>query len=228
MGGAAPRDVRRFDDTDPPLSDPAAIFLLIGLPRESASGFRSRTRRVAMPVLTVSRDEFTSAARSLSRLSKHSSATELTLTFEDDELVMSVAGAAISVPAAGEWPGTAAVTKGILVALARLEGDPLRITLGEGDQIRIGSLSTDVRWSPDRLPEIDLPLDPSLLQLLRLRLTHSDEALVSAGLFEHTIEADEEMDRLIASAASTLEPLGKFEERIPRMVREEVFGPARA
>jgi len=80
----------------------------------------------------------------------------------------------------------------------------------------------DARWTQRPKPQLDLILEPRLVELLRLRITHSDEELLTAGLLKRVTEAERERDSLIASASDGLRSLGDFRAAIQEMVEAAI------
>ncbi len=174
--------------------------------------------------LTVDGREFTDAMRLLVRTSKRSAANEMTLTYADGDLVAEISGAATGVPAEGTWPGTVTLSRNAINAFARVEAGKTVLAVTPDERLKVGGTSFPCRRAPLQSVSIDLPLDPTLLQLLRLRGAHADEELLAAGLLEEVEKAEKKLAEMIQSAVHQLEEIGDFRERIDQMVRRHVYG----
>jgi hypothetical protein len=177
-----------------------------------------------MHELVVDGAEFAKSIRLLVRTSGDSAASEFTLRFEDGEIVADVAGASVSIPARGTWSGVVTVHRRALAVLATIAGGPTPIVITEDGMLRVGGLSFTCRFTPLTHLNLDLALDPSLLQVLRLRRDHTDEELLAAGLLDQVEQAERELDRMIESSANRLQEVGNFLADIREMVRREVYG----
>jgi hypothetical protein len=83
-------------------------------------------------------------------------------------------------------------------------------------------MTVDARWTQRPKPQLDLILEATLAELLRLRITHSDEELLTAGVLKRVAEAERERDSLIASASDELRRLGDFRAAIREMVEAAI------
>ncbi|CAN5703381.1 hypothetical protein BH23GEM9_BH23GEM9_20240 [soil metagenome] len=173
--------------------------------------------------LTVNGSEFADAMRLLDRTSKRSAANEMTLTFADGELVGEISGAAVGVPAEGTWPGTVTLTRTATSAFARAGTEKIVIAVTSDDRLKVGGTSFACRRAPLRSVSIDLPLDPTLVQLLRLRGAHADEELLAAGLLEQVKQAEKKLADMIDSAALRLKEVGDYRRPIDHIVRRQVY-----
>ncbi len=178
----------------------------------------------AGPRLAVEASSLASAVRQILRASRRSAADEITLSYEKGSLVIEATGAAVSVPAEGQWPGIATAHNSMLRLLAKLEGGAIEMWFGADGRLHVGTTSCDARWSQSPVPIVDLPLEPTLRQILRLRLDYSDEELLAAGLLNRVTQAERERDAHIANALHHLKALGDFRAALTEMVRREVYG----
>ena len=69
----------------------------------------------------------------------------------------------------------------------------------------------------------DLPVNPSLLDMIALRVRFRDEELEDSGLVPRVMEAQKRAADLIDSAASTLSPLGVSRQALSQFVEEQVL-----
>lgn len=178
-----------------------------------------------MPRLTLETSDFVAAIRPMVKASKRSAASDVTFSYSRGDLVLSCAGVEVSAPASGDWHGTASTHKSVLGLLVKLKGKAMEVAFTDDGRLHVGPMSFDARWLEGTSPQVDLALEPTLLQLLRLRFTHSDESLLAAGLLERVLRAERERDRHIESAAHRLEDLGDFRSAINTLVRDSVERP---
>jgi hypothetical protein len=174
--------------------------------------------------LTVDGGKFADAMRLLARTSKRSAANEMTLAYADGELVAEISGAAAGVPAEGTWPGTVTLSLRATSVFARVEAGKTVLAVTPDERLKVGGTSFPCRRAPLRNLSIDLALDPTLVQLLRLRVAHTDEELLAAGLAEEVTQAEKKLAEMIGSAVLRLKEVGDFSEAISDMVRRHVYG----
>lgn len=174
--------------------------------------------------LAVDGAEFADAMRLLVRTSKRSAANEMTLTFSDGELIAEISGAAVGVSAEGTWPGAVTLTRDAASALARVGTGSIVVAVTPDERLKAGGTSFACRCAPLPTVSIDLPLDPTLVQLLQLRGAHADEDLLAAGLLEQVEQAEKKLADMIHSAALRLKEVGDFHAPIDHIVRRHVYG----
>lgn len=174
--------------------------------------------------LVVDGGELAESMRLLNKMSKHSASSELALTFGGDELMATLVGASVSVPAKGTWPGTVTVHAGVLKVCARMAAGPTALRVTNDERLEVGGVSFSCRCSPLATVRIELPLDPTLRDILMLRDEYSDEELLAAGLLEQVQAAEQKLESHVSSAAACLKDIGDFRERIRQMVQYEVYG----
>lgn len=79
-------------------------------------------------------------------------------------------------------------------------------------------------WQAAFRSEIELPLDPDFLTVLRLPFQHSNDRLERAGLMPRVREAQERSGRLVRKATEILWPLGVTEEDVQGLVQDLLRG----
>lgn len=176
------------------------------------------------PTLKVTGSELVEAARFLRKTAKASEGSELVLSFETDTLTLEVLGTSYQVGASGDWPGTCRVPKRLLDVLVRQSGGDVTLQVLAGERLHIGEVSVDCIWSSATKPDIEMPLNPSLLEILRVAADHSPSELAAAGLLELVIEADGKMKDRIARATEILRPFGDSSAVLRAWVEAQVAG----
>lgn len=88
--------------------------------------------------------------------------------------------------------------------------------------MKVGSLALPSIWRPGVVRPVWVPVNPRIADYVAVRLHYSDEDILGAGLWEKVEGALAERDRLIAAAASTLEPLGVGLEDLAAVVNESI------
>lgn len=162
----------------------------------------------------VARAALTDALRPVRRAVKQKHWEEpAVVSMEGENLKIAFVGGAVSVPAEGRWAGEVRVPTLLFARLARNlptgipAGDPLPVELRD-DRLYVGSAWAKCVRQAAFHSEIELPLDPDLVTLLRLQLRYPTERLERAGVLARVKEARMEADRLIRQAAAILAPLG--------------------
>ena len=170
--------------------------------------------------------DLVNAVKPIVRASAKSAAGEVVLSFEAKMLTIEAAGLDTSVSATGIWNGACTTNKNALRLFATVPRQTIIISVTGDDRLHIGATSLPARWRPGPKPQIDLPLEPDLRALLRLRIEHSDEDLLGAGLLERVERAERDRDRLVKNAAHWLKQLGDFEAEIATLVARRILaGP---
>lgn len=156
------------------------------------------------------------------KAARRSAADEVMLSYENGELIIDAGGASASVPASGNWNGVASVRRSVLGTRTSFKDGPVEFTVTADGRVQIGPMTVDARWTQRPKPQLDLILEATLAELLRLRITHSDEELLTAGVLKRVAEAERERDSLIASASDELRRLGDFRAAIREMVEAAI------
>jgi hypothetical protein len=175
-----------------------------------------RTEDVARLVLDGA--ELRDALEPILRASARSAASEVTVRFADGMLIVDAVGVSGSVPASGVWDGFCTTDKSALHLLASAPKGELSISVTPDGRLVVGSASVSGRWGRGSAPQVELSLEPPLRDVLRLRMTHSDEELLATGLLQRVQQAERQRDRLVREAAARLSSLGEFQDRIAEIV----------
>ena len=139
----------------------------------------------------VDRSELAAALRTLAKFIKRDQAAEAVISLADDVLQVELPGGAVSVPAAGQWEGEVRAPGSFMVRLAKAlpPSDPMPVRVEQG-RLHFAGLSVGCTVQAARSSTIELPLDPSVLDILHVRLSHSDEEIEHAGLMPLVREAE--------------------------------------
>ncbi|MBK9968922.1 MAG: hypothetical protein IPP07_30420 [Holophagales bacterium] len=100
------------------------------------------------------------------------------------------------------------ISGAFLLALAKMPpGDPMIVSVRDG-RFHLGSMSTACVEQESWKSEISLPLDPSIVEILRLAFHYPPERVERAGLKKRVEEAQTRAAKILDLAAVTLAPLG--------------------
>lgn len=130
----------------------------------------------------VSRAEMANALRTLAKLMNRNQPAEALVSFVDGALQFELPGGEVGVAAEGEWDEEVRVPGSFFLRYAKAlpEVDPLRVEV-RGDRFSIAGIS--VRCVVQKRAErIQLPLDPPMLEILRMLARHSDDEIEQSGL----------------------------------------------
>jgi hypothetical protein len=174
------------------------------------SGKSEQGDRTPHGKLEVDRGELTDALSLLTgeaarKLFRH----RAVLRFAEGELRIVLGSRSTGASAQGHWPGSASVHPRGLMGLLDVIPDRETVTLvAEGRWVRIGSMSVGaVIVGSDGL-QIDIPLNPSSGDLLRLNAGHSPEAVAAAGLQKPVEDAMEEFEVALERVVALVESFG--------------------
>jgi hypothetical protein len=159
--------------------------------------------------LTVERAALFDLLKTASKLGKPSDKAEAVLSFDGQSLGIEMTGMAFEVPATGEWEGEVLVPAGLIVRLGRHlpSGDQLAVSVKK-ERLWIEDFSVSCKRQPAFGKRIELPMDPTLQQILSLPHHYSRVTIERSGLTKTVEEAEEKMERCISRAAVNLRPLG--------------------
>lgn len=181
---------------------------------------------ISLARLEIDGAELADAIKPIVRASAKSAAGEVVLGYDAGMLTIEAVGLETSVPATGVWDGACTTHKSVLRMLASVPRRTIVVAVTGDGRLHIDATSLPARWRPGPKPRIDLPLEPDLRALLRLRIEHTDEELLAAGLVERVEQAERERDRLVGNAAYQLRPLGDFEAEIATLVARAIRAEA--
>lgn len=171
--------------------------------------------------MEVARSDLHTAWKSLLKLAKGSEKAEAVMTLSNGDLVIDLPGVNIGVPASGQWNGAVRFPGAFALRIARAlpPENPLRIYVERG-RLHFGSLSMDCTVDADTPPVIELPLDPSMNDMLSVFFFHSDIEIEKAGLSPMIEEAKEKLEHMVTEAHNALYQLGVTRDELHRLVRE--------
>jgi hypothetical protein len=151
---------------------------------------------------------------------------DLNATNDEVELVMT--GMSSTFPAEVQTGGYARIPylafERLSLALKTLPAKPLSLSIGPG-QLKVGTFTfnhSGITLRPIGARIADLPVNPSLLDVLSLLVRFREEELEDSGLLPRVMEAQKEAADLIDSAASTLSPVGVTRQALSQFVQEQL------
>lgn len=153
-------------------------------------------------------------------------ASDLLLEFAGGDLKLACSGMSVSLSGAGAGAGRAIISCKVLDPLIL---DAKSYAKGQirlwkvGDRLHIGSLSLSCRWTSAKSTLIGLSLNSTLTDVLRLRFSHSPEAITASGLDRRLVEAESRKAELITRAAQILEPLGISCQMLNQFVTAQIW-----
>lgn len=181
-----------------------------------------------MPSLLVKRAELEKSLKILVKSLKPKNLPDAIWSFEDRELSIDLAGHTVIVPAVGVWPGQARTSGQFALTLAKMppNSDLLTFRVAEG-RLHVEQFSTHCVWQGAEAAVIQLPVNPSLTQLLRVRFTYSETEIEQSGLTKVIQSAVERREALVSKAADILAPLEIFSHDLRQWIDERVTADVR-
>ena len=160
--------------------------------------------------LEVNRSEFAEALTLLTRKAAGQlSGQRAVLRFADGELCIALGDRSTGAGARGDWPGSAALhPNGLRGLLKALPDGPVVTLVDEDGWVRIGSTSVGSVWTGPGTVQIEIPLNPTTGDLLRLNATHGPAAVEAAGLRGPIEDAMAEFDAVLEKVSALVGPLG--------------------
>lgn len=182
------------------------------------------------PTLTVPRAPLITAAKRLTRAAteKRIKAAEVVLRFEERHLFLEVPGGTDAVPATGCWPGSLRVSGMVLILFAKGEWPAELIELSYADgylHIRVGGarIKYQAHWQDISTSRIDIALDATDRDYLRLPLTYAPAQITSSGLDKQVAAAEERLQKDIDRAFAVLAPYLISRSHLEEFVRLELL-----
>lgn len=177
--------------------------------------------------LDVRRSELLDALqRIVPKSRKETPHARVIFAFSDGHLSVESIGGKVHVPAAGTWPGAAAVAADLLKRLTRAlpEEDPLRLQATD-KQFTVSRLSLpcECRTTLDAAPAVYgelIPANLTLHEMLKLRDQYPSEAIKAAGLAPAVAAAQAKIDIILKRAATVLQPYGVTEAELVTLVEK--------
>ena len=99
--------------------------------------------------------------------------------------------------------------------------DPLTIRV-EAGRLRIAGLSVPCEWQETGAAKLEIPIGTSLIEILRIGIQNTDEALEASGILEPIQDARRQCMSLIVKAANTLRPLGVRRTDVKDLVNDRI------
>jgi len=187
---------------------------------------RSRLAGDMIWTVEVRRPDFLDALRIVSSSSRESPQARVAFTFSDGFLSVESIGGKVRLPATGTWLGSAIVPAELLSRLipALPEEDPLRLQATD-TQFTISHLLLPCEChekteATGQLHAELIPANPTLHEILKLRDAYTPEAIEAAGLAPAIKAAEEKVDRILAEAATVLQPFRVTEEELLLLVEQ--------
>lgn len=179
--------------------------------------------------VSIRREDLLLALKPLRLVRSPKNASEALISMEGDSLCFSVIGIATYVQAEGSWTGEVRISGAFLLALAKMPppGDPMIVSVRDG-RFHFGPMSTACVEQESWKSEISLPLDPSIVEILRLAFHYPPERVERAGLKKRVEEAQTRAAKLLDLAAVTLAPLGITRADLRDLLHRNLRSPASA
>jgi len=186
---------------------------------------------MADPELIVKGSDLHDALRSLRKFSRRLKGFDATLSYEEGGLLIQAGGVGAAASAEGSWPGVA--TAPLIFFVRGLTGIPKEDTVRiwyEVGRLHVANQSwkrsIGATWTPQGRPSVQVSLNASLIELLRLAINHSPADLESMGVLRKVQAAAERRDQLVQRAAELLNELeiehSSLEALVDRHVRTEL------
>jgi hypothetical protein len=159
--------------------------------------------------LKVERSALAELLKTAAKVGKTSDKAEAVLSFDGQALGIEMTGMAFELPATGEWDGEVLVPAALILRLRRHlpSGNQLQVSVRK-ERLWIEDFSVSCKQQPAFGKRIELPLDPTLQEILSLPHHYSRVTIERSGLSKTVEEAEEKMERCISRAAVNLRPLG--------------------
>lgn len=173
--------------------------------------------------LEVDTRELVQALKDLRIGLKKNTSQRASLSYSDGLLEIALRGAAARINAEGHWRGTAHVAIQPLATLARVppKNQNLEI-LYEAGRVKIGTMRLLAEWQDIGPPQLDLPLDASILDYLALKVHRTPAEITASGLDNQLERFQEEADKILARAEKALSPLEVTRQELWRMLWEKL------
>ena len=175
------------------------------------------------PILAVEKRAFIQALRSL-RISARARQNDEALIYYNDELLcIRLLDMVVEVPAKGTWVGRVRVNARTLIPLVTFppDPDPLPLTFSEG-RFFIAGWSVNAQWQPAVSGVVEVPANPTCMDLLSLESRYTFEELVDAGLDESINSARATLRTCLGDAARALEPTGLTLKDLEELVSQKL------
>ena len=178
--------------------------------------------------LEVDTTALRAAFRLLSRrLGRKLKGQELVFRFDQAELILSLGDMSAGSAATGDWPGSARVQAHVIRALLRSlpEEDSTAIEIEDG-RLRIGTFDVGCVWTASTVRPVEIPLDPTDGDMLKLAVRHTADEIAAAGLAAPVEAARKRLSEVIEQVEKLLKTFDVPAEDISRWVVTSVVGGA--
>jgi hypothetical protein len=170
---------------------------------------------------------FLGALRTFKGLPRGQHQEDALIFMEGGELVITLAGAAASMPVVGNWVGEVRVAAGFFVTLALKPptGNRLRLFVKD-DRFHVDRLSVACTTQNAWRSEISLPLNADLLTVLKLPFSFPPDRIERAGFASRVAAAKHEAKRLLSQAEKFLKPLQITEAELMQVLTRRLESEA--
>ncbi|PIP43271.1 MAG: hypothetical protein COZ12_05870 [Deltaproteobacteria bacterium CG_4_10_14_3_um_filter_60_8] len=171
----------------------------------------------------INRKDFLMMLKPIKRFASRKQAEDAVLSLEGGNFMITLVGLSSGASVSGNWTGEVRVPVGSLVGIAMLPpaGDPIRLVVRDG-RLHIGTVSISCVAQKAWKSKIELPLDPDLVTVLRLRFLYPPDRLERAGLTRRLAKAEEKAGKLVTRAANILKPLNITGSDLVQMVQDHI------
>jgi hypothetical protein len=175
--------------------------------------------------LSISATALRAAFATLNRLlpARSRKSGELVLSFAGGLLAIEGPGAGLEVAATGTWPGRARVSASItkMMATAPPDGDPLMLGYSEGRLVLAGSttLRFKAAWEDISPARLEIPIDATDRDLLRVADSQTSAELTSAGLTGLVCTAEQRFQKVVDLTHAPLAKYGVARSRLEVALR---------
>ena len=153
---------------------------------------------------------------------------ELVLRFSAETLLVEGPGATVDVPATGVWPGRARVSASFtrLLATSLPDGDPLVLEFTDGRLVLRGATTIRFKaaWEDISPRRVDVALDLSDAELLKVRNRETSAAITSSGLGKLADGAERRFQHAVDLAYTPLSEYAFSRDAFERSVRSLITG----
>lgn len=177
-----------------------------------------------MARLEVPRTQFVEELKRVKRVLKRKNPGQAILSFADGHLVLTLGGAQIQLPATGRWPGEARASASWLIPLATVPPvqDPVIFQVKNG-RLYVATLSVECQWQRHDSAVLELPLNATLVDTLRLALEHDGMTVDRSGLTGPMLDARRAAAACIDGAMEHLAALGVDRKALEALVAQSVL-----
>mgnify|MGYP005697905257 CR=1 FL=1 len=173
--------------------------------------------------LEVEKKPFLNALKTLRISIRARQKDEAIISFADGELSIRVQDSVVTVPATGQWSGTAKIVARTLIPIVTFPPDPDPLPLRfVGERFFIAGWSVNGTWHAGELEEPPVGDDATILELVALRGQYSETELESSGLLQQVRDAELTVKEHVAQAVKVLEGIGISEEDVQAIVDEKI------